>query len=50
MRVVVGNLAFKLILKGLFGKLACRLPCGKFFLTCGCNVDEKLSTVSSAIC
>ena len=50
MRSVVGNLAFKLILKALFGKLACRLSCGKFFLSCGCNVDEKLSTVSSAIC
>ena len=46
----VGNLAFKLILKGLFEKLACGLSSGKFFLTCGSNVGEKLSTVSSAIC
>ena len=50
MRVVVGNLAFKLILKGLFGKLACGLPSVKFLVTCGRNVDEKLSTVSSANC
>ena len=49
-QAIVGNLAFKLILKGLSRELACRLSSGKVFLTCGCNVDGKLSTVSSAIC
>ena len=50
MHAVVVKFAFKLILKGLFRKLACRFSSSKFLLTCGCNVDGKLSTVSSAIC
>ena len=50
MHAVVVKFAFKLILKGLFRKLACRLSSSKFLLTCVRNVDGNFSTVSSPIC